>query len=98
MDRADIERLKEVEDRSKSNTHRLDTLEPKVEDIHNLTISVKEIATETRLMRQDMNKIDKRVIAIEEKPNKRLDQIIGYILSALIGGVIGYVLLKLGLK
>lgn len=98
MDRMDIERLKEIEDRSKSNTHRLNDLESKVEDIHNLTISVREIATETRLMRQDMNKIDKRVIAIEEKPNKRLDQIIGYILSALIGGVIGYILLKLGLK
>lgn len=98
MDRADIERLKEVEDRSKSNTHRLDTLEPKVEDIHNLTISVREIATETRLMRQDMNKIDKRVIAIEEKPKKRLDQIIGYILSGVIGILIGYVAIRLGLK
>lgn len=98
MERIDIERLKEVEDRSKSNTHRLDTLEPKVEDIHNLAISVKEIAIEMKLMREDMNKIDKRVIAIESKPGKRLDQIIGYILSALIVGLIGYVLLKLGLK
>lgn len=98
MEREDIERLQSVEDRSKSNTKRLDALEPKVEDIHNLTISVKELATETRLMREDMNKMDKRVIAIEERPNKRMDQIIGYILSALIGGLIGYVLLKLGLK
>jgi len=67
MDRKDIEKLQEIDDRSKSNTKRLDKLEPKVEDIHNLTIAVKEIATETKLMREDMNKIDKRVIAIEEK-------------------------------
>lgn len=98
MDRKDIELLKEIEQVTKSNSKRLDNVERKVEDIHNLTISVKEIAMETKLMREDMNKIDKRVVAIEEKPNKRMDQIIGYILSALIGGVIGYVLLKLGLK
>lgn len=98
MDRKDIELLKEIEQVTKSNSKRLDNVERKMEDIHDLTCSVKEIALETRLMREDMNKIDKRVNAIEEKPNKRMDQIIGYILSALIGGVIGYVLLKLGLK
>lgn len=98
MERIDIERLKETEDRSKSNTHRLDNLEPKVEDIHNLATSVKEIATEIKYMREDINKMDKRLIAIESKPGKRLDQIIGYILSALVGGLIGYVFLKLGLK
>lgn len=98
MDRKDIERLQEIDDRSKTNTKRLEALESKVEDIHNLTIAVQEVATETKHMREDMNKIDKRVVAIEEKPAKRLDSIVGYILSALIGGLIGYILLKLGLK
>lgn len=98
MERKDIEKLQEIDDRSKTNSERLDKLEPKVEDIHNLTIAVKEIATETKLMREDMNKIDKRVIAIEKRPAKRIEQIIGYILSAFIGGIIGYIFLKLGLK
>ncbi len=98
MDRESIEKLQEIEDRSKSNLKRLDKLESKVEDIHNLTISVKEIANETKLMREDMNKIDKRVIAIEEKPSKRIEQIISYILSALICGLVGYFLAKIGLK
>lgn len=93
-----IEKLKEVEERGKSNTKRLDALEPKVENFYELASSVKELAMETRLMREDLNKIDKRVVAIEEKPNKRLDQIIGCILSAVIGGLIGYALFKLGLK
>ena len=98
MDRESIEKLQEIEDRSKSNLKRLDKLESKVEDIHNLTISVKEIANETKMMREDMNKIDKRVIAIEEKPSKRIEQIISYILSALICGLVGYFLAKIGLK
>lgn len=98
MNREDIERLQELDDRSKSNSKRLDKLEPKVEDIHNLTIAVKEIATETKLMREDMNKIDKRVIAIEQKPAKRIEQIIGYVLSALVCGIMGFILAKIGLK
>jgi len=98
VEREDIERLQSIEDRSKSNTKRLNSLEEKVEDIHSLTLSVREMATEMKNMRADVNKIDQRVLAIEDKPGKRLDQIIGYILSALIGGLIGYALLKLGLK
>ena len=69
-----------------------------MENIHELTISVKEIATEMKMMREDVNKIDKRVLAIEDKPNKRMEQIIGYALSALIGGIIGFILIRLGMK
>lgn len=98
MEKEEIERLVEVEQRSKSNTKRIDTLEERVEDIHSLTLSVREMATEVKIMRQDMNKMDNRIIAIEEKPSKRLDSIWGYIVSAVIGGIIGYVFLKLGMK
>ena len=98
MEKEYIERLVETEQRSKSNTKRLDSVENKVEDIHSLTIAIKEIATEVKIMREDLNKIDKRLISLEEKPSKRMDLIWGYIVSAIVGGLIGYVLLKLGLK
>lgn len=93
-----IERLVETEQRSKSNTKRLDDHDKKIDDIHNLTVAVREIATEMKAMREDVNKIDKRVLAIEDKPSKRMDLIWGYIVSAIIGGLIGFVLLRLGLK
>jgi len=93
-----IERLVEVEQRSKSNTKRLDEDERKIDDIHNLALSVRDLATEVKLMREDLNKMDKRVLAIEDKPNKRMDQLWGFLMSALIGGLISYVLFKLGLK
>lgn len=98
MEKQDIELLIETSERSKSNTKRLNTLEEKVEDIHSLTLAVREMATEMKNMRTDVNKIDARVLAIEDKPSKRMDLIWGYIVSAIIGGLIGYVLLKLGLK
>lgn len=98
MEKNELERLVETEARSKSNTKRLDNLEPKVDDIHNLTLSVREIATEMKMMREDMNKIDKRVMAIEDKPNKKMDLIWGYIVSAILSGLVVFVFMKLGLK
>ena len=46
-----IERLVQVEQRAKSNTKRLDEHDEKLEDIHDLTYAVKELANETKLMR-----------------------------------------------
>lgn len=93
-----IEKIIETEQRSKSNTKRLDSLEEKVEDIHNLTLSVKEIATEMKMMREDMNKIDKRVMAIEDKPSKKMDQLWGYIVGGFVGAIITFIAVKLGMK
>lgn len=93
-----LEKIIESEQRSKSNTKRLDSLEIKVDDIHNLALSVQEIATEMKMMREDMNKIDKRVMAIEDKPNKKMDLIWGYIVSAILSGLVVFILMKLGLK
>ena len=98
MDKNDIEKLIEVEQRSKSNSKRIDNIEKRVEDIHSLTLAVEKMATEVQLMRKDINKIDSRVLAIEEKPSKKLDLIWGYIVSAIIGGLICYIFIKLGLK
>ncbi len=98
MDKEYIELLIETSERSKSNTKRLDNDEKKIEDIHRLALSIESLTTEVKLMREDFNKIDERVLAIEDKPSKKLDLIWGYVVSASIGGVIGYILLKLGLK
>lgn len=98
MEKEYIERIVEIDQRSKSNTKRIDGIENKVEDIHSLTLSINQIATEVKAMREELNKVDKRLVFLEEKPSKRMDLIWGYIVSAIIGGLIGYVLLKLGLK
>lgn len=69
------ERLVAVEERAKSNTKRLDEAERKIEDIHDLTYSIKELATETKRLREDVNKIDSRLNTIEEKPAKNWESL-----------------------
>lgn len=98
MGKEELKELTETTARSKSNTKRLDVLEERVENIHSLTLAVEKIATEVKNMREELNKIDNRVIAIEEKPSKKLDLIWGYIVSAIIGGLIAFIFVKLGMK
>ena len=98
MNKEDIKQLTETTERSKSNSKRIDGLEKRVEDIHSLTISVKELATELKNMREDMNKIDDRVVEIEKKPSKKLDSIWGYIVSAVVSGLIVFIFTKLGMR
>lgn len=100
----DNERLVRVEENTKQAHKRIDTLEHKqeatdnkIENIYELTISVKEIATEMKAMREDMAKIDNRVHAIEEKPAKRYDAVVGQIISIIVAGVVGFFLAKFGL-
>lgn len=107
MEKTDIIKLQETEDRSKSNTKRLDEhdikfkeMSEKLEDIHELTYSVKTIANETKLMREDVNKLDIRVGNIEKEPAQDYkdtkkairNQIICTIAGAIIGGLIALIM------
>lgn len=75
------ERLARVEESAKQAHKRIDTLENKVENIYELTTSVKELAIETKAMREDFNKMDERVKSIEEKPAKNWDKVISLIIT-----------------
>lgn len=97
MTKQELQELTETASRSKSNTKRLDKLDSKVENIYQLTLSVKEIAVEMKAMREDMNKIDDRVLAIESKPSKRLDGIIDKIIFTILGIIIAYIFSKIGM-
>lgn len=97
MNKEEIEKLTEIADRSKSNTKRLDKLDDKVENMYQLTLSVKEIATEMKAMRGDMTKIDTRVLHLETKPSKRLDGIFDKIIYTILGIIIAYLFKQIGM-
>ena len=58
--------------------------------ISNIAISTEKLAVEMKYMREEQIKQDKRITAIEEKPVKRFDSIVTYIITTIIGLVIGY--------
>lgn len=59
----------------KSAHHRIDKMENDIGEIKELTIAVKEIAMETKANREDVNKMNKRLETIEQKPAKNWDNL-----------------------
>lgn len=84
-----IEKVAHLEEREKSNTKRIDVVENKVENIYNLTLSVREIATEMKAMREDQNKMNERLKIIEEKPLKEYEDTKSQVKKQVISFFIG---------
>ena len=88
MDEAHIrERLAAIEQDGKAVHRRLDNLEGLVESVH-------VIATETKAMRRDVNSLNDRLEEIESRPVKKFDTIINVVITAVISGVIGYIIAR----
>lgn len=89
-------RLVKLEERLKVVITRLDNYEKKLENIHELTLAVKEIAMETKATREDVNDMNKRLKIVEEKPAKNWDKvtstIIGTVVGTIAGAIIGLIL------
>ena len=49
--------------------------------INSIAISTEKLAVEMKYMREEQNKLDDRITIIEEKPVKRYDSIITYIIT-----------------
>lgn len=86
------ERLTAGESSIKSAHHRIDNLERIADSVNSLAISTNNIATETKALREDFKKADERIEKLEEKPIKRYDTFITSVITAVCGGVVGYVL------
>lgn len=71
----------------------------KIYDIVNRqTIATEKLALEMRYMREDQDKADQRIKALEDRPSKRYDTVINQILSNIIALIIGAVAVLIGLK
>lgn len=92
-------KMAEVDARSRSNTHRIDTLEKKVDVLERLTTAVEVMAAEQKHQTETMGEIKKNVAAldakvdtIEQKPAKKWDGMV----EKLFYGVLGVLAAALG--
>ena len=79
------ERISSLEQDSKSVHRRLDNLESLVESVHIL-------ATEMKATREEVDNFGERLDVIERKPIKRYDTLVTAVITALAGGMIGYLI------
>ena len=90
-------RLTEVEERSKSNTHRVDKLEKQQDELFELTTSVKILAEREQNVENDVKEIKNDVKTLTSKPGKRWDSLVDKIIVTVVAAIIGFIFAKLGI-
>ena len=90
-------RLSCVEDRAKSNMHRLEEVEKRQEDITDLVRSVAAIAQKQTDMDADMKEIKADVKSISGKSAKRWESVVEKALLAAVAALVGWLMVRLGL-
>ena len=97
MDKNETKWITEIEQRSKQNAKRLDNHDKKIEELSDVYVALTKVNDKVDAIDTDVKDIKKDMNTLKEKPAKRYEQIVGYVLSALIGGIVGFILFKIGL-
>ena len=96
MDLDHERRLTETEQRSKSNTKRLDGVEKWQADFGELIGTVKVLATKEAQVEADVKEIKDDVKTLAAKPGKRWESVVDKIIFTAVGAVVAYIFIKLG--
>ena len=89
-------RLTVVEDRSKSNTRRIEELEKRQDNLDDLVSTVKVLATREENVENDVKEIKKDVKTLTDKPAKRWDGLVDKIIMTVAAAILGFILAQIG--
>ena len=90
-------RLTEVEERAKSNSHRLDDVEKRQDNLDDLVSTVKVLAVREENVENDVKEIKSDVKSLTNKPAQRWDRMVEKVIWAVVAAVVGFMLAQIGL-
>lgn len=91
-------RLTEVDARARSNTKRLDEHDEILKSNSEMIGAIKELATEVKYMRGDLNETVERLNKLEGKDGDKWGKFKWLIVAGLVTLILGYLAVSLGLK
>lgn len=98
MDEIQMEhRLAEVEQRSKSNTHRIDELAKEQKALNELATSVAMMTQEQKDIREDISEVKKDVKTLTNLPAKRWNDVVEKLAWLILGGAVAALLVQAGI-
>ena len=84
-------KLAEVEQRGKSNTHQIEDVKKRQDNLDALVQSVAELSTEQRYIKEDVVEIKDSVKALTAVPAKRWDGLVDKLLFGAAGAFIAWI-------
>lgn len=91
-------KLIEVDQRSKSNTHRIDKLEESTTALNRLTTAIEVMVTKQDYIADRVDCLNTKVTELESKPGKRWDGLVEKLIWALVSAALGALLVWLGIQ
>lgn len=92
-----VERLTAVEQRSKSNSHRLETLEKHTDALNTLATSVAVMAERVETTGDKVDSLCADVQELKSEPGKRWKLVVEKVIYIAVAAVMGFILARLGL-
>lgn len=89
-------RLTEVEERSKSNSHRLDEVEKRQDNLEKLTSTVEVLAVREKNVENDVKEIKCDVKSLTSKPGQRWEAVVTQVIAIVVAAIVGFILAKIG--
>lgn len=87
-----------LDDENKRQNRRLELLEGKIQENAELVVSIKELALETKHMREDLNSTVQRIDRLENMNGDKWDKFKWLIVAGLVTVILGYLAVSIGLK
>lgn len=87
-----------LEEENKRQDKRLELLEKSVREIGALTTSVEKLAMSVENMVKEQTRQGERLETLEGRDGERWRKLMGYIVSALAAGIVGFLLAQVGIS
>lgn len=91
------EHNKRMEDEHSRQNHRIGLLEKATEENNKLLLSVEKLALNMESMQKELHEESERLEVLENRDGEMWRKAIGYVLTALISGVVGFFIKQLGM-
>lgn len=91
-------RIQKINDKLASHGEAIDKQAELIKDIQNLSTSVSVLANNMQAMLTEQQAQGARLSALEARPAKRWDAIVDKVIMLIVGGLVGYCLVQLGLQ
>lgn len=90
-------KLKEVEERSKGNQRRIESLERKVDGLSDVVGVLQAMKKDLEYLATTVNETKDDVKELKDKPAKRWEDLVGKIIWGVVGAFVAYALAHIGL-
>lgn len=88
---------KRISDEEHRQNKRLDQLEENTKQINALTVSIEKLAQSVESMVKEQEAQGKRLVSLESRDGEMWRKVVGYVVTAVIGIVLGFVFTQIGM-